>query len=439
MPTPPDTGRTSQDLARRAARVLPGGANSNFRLASATRFWASGSGSHLTDVDGNQVIDYALGMGTAILGHSPRKVLDRVSKAQQLLQCPAGQQEAEVELAERIVDLVPSAERVRLGCTGTEMVQLAMRVARAATGRSLVVKFEGHYHGWLDSIFSGTTDLPAAGTVAAVPQTAGQDAAALGNLAVLPWNDLKVLESFLASRGSEIAALIMEPVLCNTGVIVPGDGYLEAARKLCDQHGIVLIFDEVITGFRLHAGGAQARLGITPDLTTLGKALGAGFPIAALAGRADLMGTIGGGPVMHNVMHGGTYNANAPAVAAALAALEEMNGQQFYPRLEAAGRRLADGLAEAARQAGAASQAAAAMTVSSVGPVVNTTFSPPQPITDFRTYQASDLDRQRSFMAALEAEGVRLTSRGTWFVSSAHTDDDIDLTLAAAARALRAL
>src|SRR5581483_10731756 len=148
---------------------------------------------------------------------------------------------------------------------------------------------------------------------------------------------------------------------------------------------------------------------------------------------ADLMGSIGGGPVLHNVMHGGTYNANAPAVAAALAALEEMNGQQFYPRLEAAGRRLADGLAEAARKTGQP------MSVSAVGPVVNTTFSPPQPITDFRTYQASDLDRQRSFTALLEAEGVRLTSRGTWFVSSAHTDDDIDQTLAAAERALRAL
>ncbi len=433
MPTQPATGRTSQDLAARASRVLPGGANSNFRLASATRFWASGSGSRLTDVDGNQVIDYALGMGTAILGHSPRTVLDRVSAAQQLLQCPAGQQEAEVDLAERIVDLVPSAERVRLGCTGTEMVQLALRVARAVTGRSLVVKFEGHYHGWLDSIFSGTTELPAAGSVAAVPQTAGQSAAALRDLAVLPWNDLGVLAAFLASRGQTVAALIMEPVLCNTGVIVPGDGYLEAARKLCDQHGVVLIFDEVITGFRLHSGGAQARLGITPDLTVLGKALGAGFPIAALAGRAELMGSIGGGPVTHSVMHGGTYNANAPAVAAALAALEEMNGQQFYPRLEAAGRRLADGLAEAARQAGGT------MSVSSAGPVVNTTFSPPHPITDFRTYQASDLDRQRSFIGLLEAEGVRLTSRGTWFVSSAHTDDDIDLTLAATERALRGL
>jgi glutamate-1-semialdehyde 2,1-aminomutase len=431
MPTQPATGRTSQDLAARASRVLPGGANSNFRLASATRFWASGSGSRLTDVDGNEVIDYALGMGTAILGHSPQKVLDRVAAAQQLLQCPAGQQEAEVDLAERIVDLVPSAERVRIGCTGTEMVQLALRVARAVTGRSLIVKFEGHYHGWLDSIFSGTTELPAAGSVAAVPQTAGQSAAALEDLAVLPWNDLGVLEGFLASHGQTVAALVMEPVLCNTGVIVPGDGYLEAARKLCDQHGVVLIFDEVITGFRLNVGGAQARLGITPDLTVLGKALGAGFPIAALAGRAELMGSIGGG----SVMHGGTYNANAPAVAAALAALDEMAdpGQQFYPRLEAAGRRLADGLAEAARQAGGT------MTVSSAGPVVNTTFSPPQPITDFRTYQASDLDRQRSFIGLLEAEGVRLTSRGTWFISSAHTDDDIDLTLAATERALREL
>jgi len=437
MPTQPSTatGRTSRDLASRAARVLPGGANSNFRLASATRFWASGSGSRLTDVDGNEFIDYAMGMGTAILGHSPRGVLDRVAAAQVLLQCPAGQQEAEVELAERIVELVPSAERVRIGCTGTEMVQLALRVARATTGRSLVVKFEGHYHGWLDSVFSGTTALPAEGSVAAVAQTGGQSPAALQDLAVLPWNDLGVLAGFLAARGGEVAALIMEPVLCNTSVIVPRDGYLQAVRELCDQHGVVLIFDEVITGFRLHQGGAQARLGVTPDLTVLGKALGAGFPIAALAGRASLMGSIGGGPVMHSVMHGGTYNANAPAVAAALAALDEMAdpGQQFYSRLEAVGRRLADGLTEAARKAGGT------MSVAAAGPVVNTTFSPPQPIVDFRTYQASDLDRQRSFIESLEAEGVRLTSRGTWFVSSAHTDKDIDLTLAAVERALRRL
>ena len=424
-------GQTSQDLAMRAARVMPGGANSNFRLASVTRFWASGSGSRLTDVDGNEFIDYALGMGTAILGHSPRWVLNRVAAAQGLLQCPAGQQEAEVELAERIVQLVPSAERVRIGCTGSEMVQLALRVARAATGRSLVVKFEGHYHGWLDSVFSGTTRLPAEASVAAVAQTGGQSAAALQDLAVLPWNDLGVLERFLAERGGEVAALIMEPVLCNTSVIVPRDGFLQAARRLCDEHGVVLIFDEVITGFRLHQGGAQARLGVTPDLTVLGKALGAGFPIAALAGRVSLMGSIGDG----SVMHGGTYNANAPAVAAALAALDEMAdpGQQFYSRLEAVGRRLADGLAEAARQAGGT------MSVAAVGPVVNTTFSPPQPIVDFRTYQASDLDRQRSFIELLEAEGVRLTSRGTWFVSSAHTEQDIDLTLAAAERALRGL
>ena len=269
-------------------------------------------------MDGNEFIDYILGMGAAALGHSPAPLLARVAAAQQDLQCPAGQQPAEVELARKIVSLVPSAQRVRVGCTGSEMVQLALRLARAATGRSLVVKFEGHYHGWFDSTFSGTTEMPAEGEYAAPVQTPGQSPGALADLAVLPWNDLAVLETFVAAHNTEVAALIMEPVLCNTSVIVPRPGYLEGVRRLCDNQGIVLIFDEVITGFRLDPGGAQAMLGVAPDLTVMGKALGAGFPVAGLAGRASLMDLLGRG----GVMHGGTYNANAMAVTAALAALD---------------------------------------------------------------------------------------------------------------------
>ena len=390
----------SEMLEAEAASVIPGAVNSNFRLAAVPphRFWDRAQGSRLTDVDGNEFIDYVLGMGTAMLGHSPAPLLARVAQAQQLLQCPAGQQVAEIELARKVTSLLPSAERVRIGCTGSEMVQLALRLARAATGRALVVKFEGHYHGWFDSTFSGTTALPAPGGFAAAAQTAGQSPHALADLVVLPWNDLGPLETFLEHRAGEVAALIMEPVLCNTSVIVPKDG-------------------------------AQGLLGVTPDLTVLGKALGAGFPVAALAGKAALMALLGDG----SVMHGGTYNGNAMAIAAALAALDALSGPGGGPhlRLTQVAGLLVEGLERLSKDTGES------LAVQGVGPVLNTTFDPPGPVTDYRSYQLSNLTKQLAFITALDAEGVRVTGRGTWFVSTAHTEADVELTLDAAAEALR--
>jgi glutamate-1-semialdehyde 2,1-aminomutase len=422
------TDSRSAELARRAARAIPGGVNSNFRLSSAGQYWASGAGSRLSDVDGNDYVDYVLGMGAAILGHSPPRVLERAAAASAALQCPAGQQLIEIELAEQIQRLVPSADLVRTGCTGSEMVQLALRLARAATGRELVVKFEGHYHGWLDSVFAGTAIMPPPGDPSAIPQSAGQSPLALADLVVLPWNDIGVLERFLASRAGEVAAVIMEPVLCNTSVIVPRDGFLAGVRSLCDEHGIVLVFDEVITGFRLDPGGAQARLGVRPDLTVLGKALGAGFPIAALAGREAIMRLAGDG----TVMHGGTYNATTMCVAAALGALEELTDPErdCYGRMERNGELLAGGLRQASQDHGGS------LAVQGVGPVLNTTFAAPAPIVDQASYRQSDLATQQLFVELLGDEGVRVTSRGTWFVSAAHSEDDIALTMAAVERVL---
>jgi glutamate-1-semialdehyde 2,1-aminomutase len=431
MRTSSDSSVTAR-LAERAASVIPGGVNSNFRFAS-PGFWASASGSRITNVEGREYIDYVLGMGTALLGHSPASVLDRVVSAQQRLQCPAGQQVAEIELAEKIVEMVPSAEMIRIGGAGSEIVQLALRLARAATRRNLVVKFEGHYHGWLDSIFAGTTTLAstngAPSTPAAKPQTAGQMPGALSDLAVLPWNDLSLLQGFLAEHGHEVAALIMEPVLCNTSVITPLPGYLEGVRQLCDEHGIVLVFDEVITGFRLDPGGAQAKLGVLGDLTILGKALGGGFPVAALAGRRSIMQKIGDG----TVMHGGTYNANAMCLAAAQATLETLSDPALalYSGLYARADQLVAGLAEASARHGGA------LSVQGIGPVINATFSPPAPITDYRSYNSSDLATQRTFIGLMLEEGIRVTARGTWFISAAHTEDDIGATLDAVERALQ--
>jgi len=412
--------------------LIPGGVNSNFRIGRVPphRFWARGVGSRLTDVDGNEFVDYVLGMGTAILGHSPAPLLARVASAQEQLQCPAGQQPAEIELARKISSLLPSGERTRIGCTGSEMVHLALRLARAITQRPLVVKFEGHYHGWFDSVFSGTTTVPAKDDDYSAPlQSAGQSPGALADLVVLPWNDLSLLEGFIGEHGSEVAAIIMEPVLCNTSVIVPHDGYLQGVRRLCDKFGIVLIFDEVITGFRVDVGGAQAMLGVSPDLTVLGKALGAGFPVAALAGKARFMDTLGDG----SVMHGGTYNANAMAIAAALASLDQLSADGGAPQahLRQISGLLADGLESLSKFSGGS------LCVQGTGPVFNTTFDAPGPITDYRSYQSSNLAKQSAFITELDAEGVRVTGRGTWFVSTAHTEADVERTLEAAEQALR--
>ncbi len=425
----PRSRERSEMLEKEAALVIPGGVNSNFRLSAVPprRFWEQGQGSRLVDVDGNEFIDYILGMGAAVLGHSPAPLLARVAAAQQKLQCPSGQQPAEVELARKIVSLMPSAERARIGCTGSEMVQLALRLARSATGRPKVVKFEGHYHGWFDSTFSGTTEMPAEGEFAAVAQTAGQSPNALADLDVLPWNNLGALEAFVEAHSSEVAAIIMEPVLCNTSVITPADGYLEGARRLCDKHGIVLIFDEVITGFRIDPGGVQAMFGVTPDLTILGKALGAGFPIAGLVGRASLMDLLGNG----TVMHGGTYNGNAMAVAAALAALDALSDGDAHKKLRYLSGLLAEGLERISEGQGGS------MVVQRAGAVLNTAFDPPGPITDYRSYRLCNPAKQLAFITALDAEGVRVTARGTWFVSTAHTEADIEITLAAAEHALQ--
>ncbi|MBO0744336.1 MAG: aspartate aminotransferase family protein [Candidatus Dormibacteraeota bacterium] len=422
-------------LHRRAGHTMPGGVNSNFRLGGTPvpLFWSSGEGAHLTDADGNDYVDYVLGMGPAILGHRPPSVVEAVAAALSLGQTLAGQHQMEIELAELIVRAMPAAEEVRIASSGSEAVQLALRIARAATGRRLVLKFEGHYHGWLDTIMVSTSPsvADAGPDDAPVPvlQSAGQSAAAASDVRVLPWNDAAAIERFMADQGHEVAAVIMEPILCNTSVVVPRPGYLERVRDLVRRAGSVLIFDEVITGFRVGPGGAQALLGVTPDLTVLGKALGAGFPVAALAGRRDLMELTATG----GVVHGGTYNANLVAASAAREALRLLTDPalDLHRRMNEVGARLVEGLRELGTTVDPA------LRVQGLGTVFNTAFTNGVEVVDYRSYQRADQGRQRRFLRALQDRGVRVTSRGTWFLSSAHTAADVDRTLAAAADALR--
>jgi glutamate-1-semialdehyde 2,1-aminomutase len=410
---------------------IAGGVNSNVRLGGSPLCFTNGSGSRLTDVDGRVYLDYALGMGPNILGHAPPAVIAEVTRTLGLGQLFAGQNTLELELANAFCACVPSAELVRFGLSGSEMVQAALRVSRAFTGRSEVIKFEGHYHGWFDNIFINNNGPVAAGDP--VPrahhlQSAGQSRCASDDIAVLPWNDAEVLEKYVAANGSRIAAIITEPVMLNTGGILPRDGYLQTLRRLASEHGIVLIFDEVITGFRVGLGGAQGLMGVKPDLTIFAKALGAGFPVAALAGRRDIMELIASGRVNHS----GTYNANVVSMSAALATLRTLaaDDQAVYRRLQAAGTALMTGISDAARRVGVDVQ------VSGVPAAFHTCFAS-HPIHDYATYTRTDAGRLSRFLAALLQRGIRPTGRGTWFLSTAHTDADVAETLTAVEAALR--
>jgi glutamate-1-semialdehyde 2,1-aminomutase len=426
--------KQSQTHHNQASQVIAGGVNSNVRLpGQATPLcFSSAQGAHLTDLDGNDYIDYALGMGPAILGHAPKDVTDAVAQSLASGQLFGGQSRAELELAERLHEYVPGADLVRIGMTGSEMVQAALRVARAATGRTKFVKFAGHYHGWFDNILTQECTFSLSQPTQADPAqplSKGQTPHSLADTVVLPWNDLATLSAYLDRHAAATAAVIMELVMCNTGVILPAQGYLEGVRKLCDEYGVVLIVDEVVTGFRLGLGGAQGALGVVGDLGVFAKALGGGVPIAALTGSQSLMSLIGSGVVNHS----GTYNSNIVAVSAAIATLDALSrdGGAAYSKIERTGRALIDGMRNLAKGAGSN------LIVQGHPSVFNTSFGDLPTINSLEDYRKCDLPKQQRFLNALLERGIRPTSRGTWFVSSAHSEVELETTLTAVHGALR--
>lgn len=431
----------SRALYEEARTLVAGGVTSNFRYAGYGQspvpvFYERGEGARLFDVDGNVVIDYAAANGATVLGHAPPAVLKAVADSLALGQLFAGQHQYEIALARRICELVPCAELVRFASSGSEADQAAVRLARAKTGRSKIVKFEGHYHGWFDSVLiSINPPLDQAGPASApVPfsQSPGQVKSALDDVIVLPWNDLDLFRKTVETRGREIAGVIMEPILCNTGAIMPAEGYLEGVRRITENHGIVLIFDEVITGFRVSLGGAQSYLGVTPDLAVFAKAVAAGFPLAVLAGKREIMELLASG----NVMHGGTYNGNLPVLAAGLATLEELlrgNGQVLGEIAERTDRLMSEIRKLAVRHK-------QNLHVRGLSGVFHVAFGDGHDYRDYRTFITStDAQKRTRFNALLHEEGVRVTARGTWFVTAALTDKDIDETLGAVDHALRKL
>ena len=424
-------------LHEKARRNLAGGVSSNVRYASVPvpLFFTRGEGARLYDIDGNVHIDYVLGNGPAILGHAPKKVIEAVAASLDDGQLFAAQNPREAELAERLCDLLPGAEVVRFCTSGTEAVLMALRLARAFTGRDKILKFEGHYHGWSDQTYiSARPSLNEAGPADApvpVAGSPGMPASVLDDVVVCGWNDLDLLEQALVRHRGEIAAVIMEPVMVNGGAVVPRPGYLEGAKKLCREHGALLILDEVITGFRVGLGGAQAAFGVIADLGVYAKAVAAGFPLAMVAGRRDVMDTL----VDRGVMHGGTYNGNVQSMAAALAALDllEADGGALYRDLEARGRELMQGLAALARKHGLP------IVVQGMPAIFQTFFTSGPAPSNYRESAACDRDAMLAFHAALQEEGVRIQQTGKWFLSTSHDGPVIAETLTAADRAMARL
>jgi len=431
QPTEFATFAESRRRIEAARRFMPAGVSSNFRFGMAPHplVFERGEGPYLFDVDGNRLVDYYLGMGPMILGHNPEPVRRAVIAQLEQGILYGGQSRVEAEAAELFCSMVPCAEKLRFCGSGSEAVQAALRLARAATGRRKVIKFEGHYHGWFDSILVSTAATPEnAGDRARPnrnPGSVGQDETAWGSVEVLTWNDLKLVEDRLAA--GDIAAVIMEAAMCNSGAILPLPGYLEGVRAACTRHGTVLIFDEVVTGFRVAPGGVQQRLGVTPDLATFAKAVANGFPVAAVAGKAALLDLFATG----GAVHGGTYNAHPACMAAALTTLRTLADGKVIAAIEPLGRRLMDGIAAALKKAGIPA------TVTGFPQIFHVAFGLTEPARDYRDLMKMDRERYIRFCAELLKRRVRVLERGAWFLSSTHDELAIEETLAAVAQAAR--
>lgn len=423
-------------MLNRSKKVLAGGVSSEFRRYSHPHalFYTHGQGSRIYDVDGNEYLDFTLSQGPLILGHSHPEVLKAVAEYSQQGQIFAGQHIRELELAETLQALIPSGELMRFCLDGSEAVQTAFRVARAKTGRPKFLRFEGHYHGWMDNVCWGISapSAEALGSSAqpeVFPWSAGLSARSREDFIILPWNDLPLLADTLSRRYQEIAAVITEPVMCNSSCILPGPGYLEGLRDLCSRYGIALIFDEVITGFRLALGGAQQYFGISPDISVFGKAMGSGYPISVVSGKREWMELI----EHSEVIHAGTMNSCNPTVAAALATICELQRSQPYERLFRYGQELMTGLRNAARKTGQN------LLVQGPGPMFNTGFTTLPAIRNYRDTFSYDKAKLNRFIAGMHDQGIRIIGRGLWYISAAHGQSDISRAVTAAEYVLSTL
>ncbi len=418
----------SQELFRKALRLMPGGVNSPVRAFRAVGgdpvFISSGKGSRITDVDGRSYIDFVMSWGPLVLGHCHPEVVEAVAKALGTGTSFGASTAAEVELAERLVEAFPSMERVRLVSSGTEATISAVRVARAATGREKILKFEGCYHGHGDSFLvkagSGVATL-------GLPDSPGVPRALAELTITVPFNDTQALEEAFRVHHRQLAAAVVEPVAGNMGVVPPLEGFLEKLRSLTAEHGTVLIFDEVITGFRIAYGGAQQTCRVLPDLTTLGKIIGGGLPVGAYGGKAALMDLVAPvGPVYQ----AGTLSGNPLAVSAGLKTLEILRRPGTYDRLNSLSEKLTAGLGAEAKRAGVA------LAINRVASMF-TPFFTRGPVVDYASARKAETSAFAGFFRAMLEQGVYFppSQFEAAFVSAAHSEDDVQKTIAAAAKA----
>jgi glutamate-1-semialdehyde 2,1-aminomutase len=419
----------SQSLFARASQILPGGVDSPVRAFQAVGgqplFVRRASGAMLDDVDGNRFIDYVMSWGPLIHGHAPRGLVRAISAAARLGTSFGAPSALEHELGERVRTLMPSIERIRFVSSGTEAAMAAVRVARAFTGRPRIIKFAGCYHGHADAFLvkagSGALTL-------GIPTSPGVPPAVAADTLIAQYNDLTSVDSLIEAHGSTIAAVIVEPIAGNIGVVPPADGFLAGLRDRCARHGIVLIFDEVISGFRAAPGGAQAIFGVRPDLTCLGKIIGGGLPVGAYGGRADIMEMVApAGPVYQ----AGTLSGNPVAMTAGLWALKGLT-PRLYKDLAKRGSMLAAGLAQAARDAKVPLQ------VNAFGSLV-TPFFTRTPVRDLESAVAADTTAYATFFRGMLARGIYPppSQFEAWFLSAAHTDSHVKKTIDAARAAMR--
>ncbi len=419
--------KRSKELFEEAKRYIPGGVNSPVRafksVGDVPRFIERAKGSHIWDVDGNEYIDYVCSWGPMILGHAHPKVVEAVKRQAEKGTSYGAPTELEVELAKTIVELVPSVEKVRMVNSGTEATMSAIRLARGYTGRNKVVKFEGGYHGHVDSLLvkagSGLTTF-------GVPTSPGIPEDFAKQTITVPFNDIDALKRVLDEVGNDVAAVIMEPVMANAGLILPEPGFLEKVREITQEKGVVLIFDEVITGFRLSLGGAQEYFGITPDLSCFGKIIGGGLPVGAFGGRKEIMDYLAPeGPVYQ----AGTLSGNPLAMAAGIATLKELQKEGVYEELRKKTEKLSEGLKEAARSAGVYDK----VSFKSIESISIVYFTPKE-VKNYQDALTSNTEAYAVFFRRMLKEGIYLAPSQfeVAFMSTAHTEEDIEKTVKAA-------
>ncbi len=428
----------SMELYLEAQSVLPAGVSSNARVWRAvcptympcSIFVSKARGSHLWDVDGNEYIDYRMGFGPVILGHSDPRVHERVHRVDEDGLVYALSHELEIRVAKKITEMVPCAEMVRFCNSGTEATMHSVRVARAYTHRDKIVKFEGMYHGAHDYLLY-SVDPPfdeVRGPPRSIPKSAGIPKAIDRLCLVERWNDFDRIERLVRKQGDSIAAIITEPIMGNCAAIMPKDGYLKHLRELCSDHGILLIFDEVKTGFRVGPGGAQERFGVTPDLATFAKSMGNGYPVACFAGSTEIMNIIG----PSKVVHGGTYSGNPVSLAAVDATLDILRGTAVYDRLESFGRRLMRGIEEVSEET------KVDVLVCGVPEMFQLLFTTQREVHEYRDLAKCDLNRYAGIHVEMMNHGVMIDEDNMecFFTCAAHSDEDLDATMVALHKSL---